>query len=111
MPATGVRRTPKSSTAPTSLKLPAALKSEIDALAEERGISSHAFMVQTLAEAAQRARLRQTFQVESLEALHEMRETGKGYELDSVREYFRKLASHRQGKGPKPRRPAPVKTG
>lgn len=104
-----VRRASTNLVSPTSLKLPLALKREIGVLSVERGISPHAFMLEALSDTAERARLREKFQTDSLEALRGMRETGKGYALESVREYFRKLALYRRGKGPKPRRPAPVK--
>ena len=111
MPATAAQRTvkPRTVTLPTSLKLPSALKREIDELAGERGISSHSFMVQTLADAAARARLHAQFVTDAEDALHGMQESGTGYELASVRAYFGKLAAWRQGKGQKPRRPVPVK--
>ena len=43
---------------PTSLKLPAALKTQLEINAQSAGISLHAFMVQTLADSVQRTRLR-----------------------------------------------------
>ena len=41
-------------TIPTSLKLPAELKAAIDDDARKQGLSSHAYMVKTLADAAER---------------------------------------------------------
>lgn len=94
---------------PTSLKLPAVLKIQIDEAANREGISAHAFMLQTLSAAAKRAQQREKFQQDSIEALHEMQSTGMGYELGAVREYFSKLAAFRKRLGPKPRRPALTK--
>ena len=91
---------------PTSLKLPPALKAQIDASAEKAGISAHAFMIKTLADATERTRLRDQFQQDSLDALQEMKETGMGYAFDDVRAYFKERALHRQGKGPEPSHPA-----
>ena len=54
---------------PTSLKLPPALKAQIDASAQKAGISAHAFMIKTLADATERTRLRDQFQQDSLDAL------------------------------------------
>ena len=90
---------------PTSLKLPPALKAQIDASAKKAGISTHAFMVKTLADATERTRLRDQFQQDSLNALREMKVTGMGYALDDVRVYFKELALFRQGKATKPNYP------
>ena len=57
----------------------------------------------------QRARLREQFVHDAQEALHRMIETGEGYALDDVRDYFAKRAVWRRGAGPKPSRPAPVR--
>ena len=57
----------------------------------------------------QRARLREQFAQDAQEALHRMIETGEGYDLDDVRDYFAKRALWRKGVGPKPSRPAPVR--
>ena len=43
---------------PTSLKLPGALKQQLEEDAKQMGMSLHAFMVSTLADAAKRKRLR-----------------------------------------------------
>lgn len=91
---------------PTSLKLPPKLKAQIDASAQKAGISAHAFMVKTLADATERTRLRDQFQQDSLDALQEMKETGMGYDFDDVRAYFAQRALWRQGVGTEPRLPA-----
>jgi hypothetical protein len=82
---------------PTSLKLPSALKLQLEEDAKQIGMSLHAFMVSTLADAAQRKRLRQTFAQDSADALAVMKATGKGHALDDVRLYFSQLKEHRQG--------------
>ncbi len=94
---------------PTSLKLPAGLKAQIDDVAGRAGVSAHAFMLQTLTAATQRAYLREKFQQDSEDALQNMQSTGMGHELAAVRDYFSKLAVFRQGKGPRPQRPAMTK--
>ena len=113
MPSSTAHRAPgraaSRAVSPTSLKLPLPLKAQIDSLAGRRGISAHAFMLETLAAAAERARLREQFVHDAQEALHRMIETGEGYDLDDVRDYFAKRAVWRKGAGPKPRRPAPVR--
>ena len=102
---------PAEKTVPTSIKLPASVKAQIDESARKAGISAHAFMVKTLADASERARLQEQFHNDSMQALRNMNETGLGYRLDDAIVYFKALALHRQGQGPKPVRPAMVKVG
>jgi hypothetical protein len=87
---------------PTSLKLPRALKLQLEEDAQQMGMTLHAFMVSTLADAAQRKRLRQTFAQDSADALAVMKATGKGHALDDVRLYFSQLKAHRQGQSAPP---------
>ena len=66
---------------PTSLKLPAALKTQLEADAQNAGVSLHAFMVQTLADSVRRTRLREAFTRDSMTAflvarIRHQRETG-----------------------------------
>ena len=99
MPATSVA---SSATSPTSLKLPVALKLQLEEDAKQMGMSLHAFMVSTLADAAQRKRLRQTFSQDSADALADMKATGTGHALGDVRLYFSQLKAHRQGQSAPP---------
>lgn len=92
-------------TVATSLKLPAELKAAIDADARRLGVSSHAYMVQMLAESTERARLREQFTQDALQAEQEMRATGLGHEWQDVRAYFEQMAAFRAGRG---ERPAPL---
>lgn len=92
---------------PTSLKLPAALKTQLENDARSAGLSLHAFMVQTLADSVRRTRLREAFTRDSMTALSDMKTSGSGYELGNVRAYFSELASHRKGLQAKPRDLAP----
>ncbi|MEX1168415.1 MAG: ribbon-helix-helix protein, CopG family [Hydrogenophaga sp.] len=94
----------------TSLKLPAELKAAIDEDAKKLGMSSHAYMVKTLADTAQRARLRDRFHQDSLDALQEMDATGHGHEWTDVKAYFAQMAEFRAGQGerPKPLVPKPL---
>ena len=91
---------------PTSLKLPPKLKAQIDASAQKAGISTHAFMVKTLADATERTRLRDQFQQDALDALREVEATGMAFDFDDVRDYFAKRAVWRQGAGSEPSLPA-----
>jgi predicted transcriptional regulator len=90
---------------PTSLKLPADLKTQIDAAANAAGVSPHAYMLKALADATGRARLREQFQADALEAHARMDESGLGYALGDVRHYFERMAQHRAGVAGKPRKP------
>lgn len=100
-----------SASIPTSLKLPGTLKLQLEEDAKQMGMSLHAFMVSTLADAAQRKRLRQTFAQDSAEALAVMKASGKGHALDDVRLYFSELKEHRQGKRAPPAPLKPKKMG
>jgi predicted transcriptional regulator len=93
---------------PTSLKLPAALKTQLEINAQNAGVSLHALMVQTLAESVHRTRLREAFIQDSQAALSDMKASGLGYELGQVRTYFSELASHRKGLQAKPQDLAPT---
>ena len=82
---------------PTSLKLPAALKTQLEKEAQSTGLSLHAFMLHTLADSVRRSRLREAFMRDSMTALSDMKTSGLGYELGDVLAYFSDLARHRQG--------------
>ena len=96
---------------PTSLKLPAALKTQLLEDAHRAGLSLHAFMVQTLADSVRRTRLRESLTRDSVAALSDMKTSGLGYELGSVRAYFSDLASHRKGLQAKPKDLVPTHMG
>jgi hypothetical protein len=96
---------------PTSLKLPSALKLQLEEDAKQMGMSLHAFMVSTLADAAQRKRLRQSFAQDSADALADMKASGTGHALDDVRLYFSQLKEHREGKSLPPEPLQPKKMG
>ena len=98
-------------TTPTSLKLPRELKLQLEEDAKQMGMSLHAFMVSTLADAAQRKRLRQTFSQDSADALAVMKATGTGHALADVRVYFSQLKEHRQGQSAPPAPLQPKKMG
>lgn len=76
-----------SHTIATSLKLPAELKAAIDEDARRLGISSHACMVRTLSEAAERSRLREQFTHDALAAERDMLAHG-AYTLADAQAYF-----------------------
>jgi hypothetical protein len=95
---------------PTSLKLPAALKDQLETDAKTAGLSLHAYMVQTLAEAVRRTRQREAFALDSAAALRDMKSGGSGYEINDVQAYFSAMSRYRKGLQAKPPdlRPTPL---
>jgi predicted transcriptional regulator len=89
----------------TSLKLPAELKAAIDEDARKLGLSSHAYMVKTLADAAERGRLQEQFTQDALAAERDMLARG-AYDLADARAYFEARARGENPERP-PLRPVP----
>ena len=96
---------------PTSLKLPSTLKTQLEDDARRAGVSLHAFMLQTLTDSVRRTRLSEAFAQDSITALNDMKSSGSGYELSTVRGYFSDLASHRKGLRAKPQDLEPTHEG
>ena len=90
---------------PTSLKLPAAVKREIDEAARAAGQTPHAWMIGILQDATERRRLREQFQKDALDAEQEMLREG-GHDWEDVKAYF---AARRRGENPPspPLKPVP----
>lgn len=88
----------------TSLKLPAALKAELDKLARDSGESTHAIMVRALSEHVDATKRYRDFLHDAQQANLAMLESGKGYAAEDVHAYI--LAKAR---GEKAKRPRPVK--
>ncbi len=88
----------------TTLRLPEALKSRIDTLAEQAGDSAHAFMVKTLDEATQRMERQHEFHAEAERRLQHMQESGEYLTLEDVRSYAQALARNETPSKPSPRR-------
>jgi len=101
--------TPSIETRPTSLKLPAALKTQLENNAQSAGVSLHAFMLQTLADSVRRTRLHEAFTRDCAAALIDMKTSGTGYEIGGVRAYFSELSNHRKGLQAKPQALAPTR--
>ncbi|NHZ99371.1 hypothetical protein [Massilia sp. CCM 8734] len=78
----------------TSLKLSTELKERAAAAAEKLGISTHAFMIGAISQAADAAEQRAEFVAQAQAALADMRETGMGYDADDVRAYLRERLSN-----------------
>ena len=88
----------------TSLKLPAALKAELEELARQSGQSTHAVMVRALSEHVAAAKRYRSFLDDALRANAAMLKSGEGYDAQDVHGYI--LAKAR---GEKVKRPKPVK--
>lgn len=85
----------------TSLKLPDALKAELDRLARQSGETTHAIMVRALREHVVAANRYREFLDDARRADATMIESGMGYAADKVEEYI--LAKARGEKAKRPR--------
>ena len=84
--------------ATTSLKLPDALKEEIQSFAAQDEISAHAFMVSTLEKEVRRRRLRAEFLADADAAAAEIDAGGPVYALDDVHRWVRaRIRAHTTG--------------
>ena len=79
----------------TSLKLPDALKNDIQRFAAEEDLTAHAFMVRTLEAEARRRRLRAEFIADAVAAAADIDAGGPVYDLDDV---ARHLKAHLRAK-------------
>jgi predicted transcriptional regulator len=77
----------------TSLKLSEELKQRAISVAQQQGISPHAFMVDAIEKAASSAEKRASFLSEARAAEAEMLETGKGYDAAEVHDYLKARAA------------------
>ena len=95
---------PAEKTVPTSIKLPASVKAQIDKSARKAGVSAHAFMVKTLADASERARLQEQFHLDSVASFEEVQASGLAYDWEEVKVYLKARAKDRSTPRP-PLRP------
>ncbi len=86
----------------TSLKLPDELKARAQAIAEQKGLSPHAFMVDAIEKATTRSELRARFIADALAAEKHMEETGIAYAAEDVQEYIRAKIRGESPSEPKP---------
>jgi predicted transcriptional regulator len=91
-------------TAATSIKLPAALKAELEKLARRSGETTHAVMVRALSEHVAAAKRYRTFLDDAARADVAMQESGVGYAMQDVHAYVSAKVGGKQAK-----RPSPVK--
>ena len=87
----------------TSLKLPSDLKERAVAAAKQRGMSTHAFMVEAIDRAAEAAEQRAAFVAEAKAARRSAVRTGKGYDAAQVHAYLRRRAAPGKAVRPKAR--------
>lgn len=85
----------------TSLKLPQDLKKRAAAAAQARGITSHAFMVGAIEQAANAAEKRAGFVADAIAARDAMLNTGKGYVAEEVHAYLQNRAGAKPAKRPR----------
>jgi predicted transcriptional regulator len=72
----------------TSLKLSEDLKRRAVSAAQSQGVSTHAFMVSAIEQAAKAAECRASFIADANAARKQMQNTGKGYDADEVHAYI-----------------------
>lgn len=85
----------------TSLKLPDELKQRAIVAAEIAGVSTHAFMVQAIEQAAAAAEQRAGFVAEAQAAREQMLRTGKGYDASEVHAYLKARIAGKKTAKPK----------
>ena len=73
----------------TSLKLSDELKAQAAEVAQSKGMTTHAFMVEAIRLAASAAQQRAQFVEEALAARAAMAKSGKGYAVDEVHAHLR----------------------
>ena len=89
--------------AATSLKLPDSLKRRLARLAEDAGVTPHAFMVDALSREARRAELRARFVAEAAESEREALESGKSHSMGVAFGYLEAKLAGKKVKPPRER--------
>jgi len=87
--------------ATTSLKLPDDIKERAVAAAQLQGVSTHAFMVKAIEQAAIAAENRARFMEDAQAARQQMLDTGTGYDADEVHAYIRARVEGKKATRPK----------
>lgn len=75
----------------TTVRLPEDLKARLDRLAAADGKSTHAFMVDALARAADQRETQLAFDAEALQRWQDFQRTGLHYSSDDMRAYAKAL--------------------
>ena len=85
----------------TSLKLPDELKQRAIAIAQDQGVSPHAFMIQAIERAATAGEQRAGFVAEAQAAREQTVKSGKGYDADEVHAYLKARITGKKSTKPK----------
>lgn len=85
----------------TSIKLSDELKSRAAAVAQERGVTPHAFMVEAIAVATAVAEQRAAFVAKALTAQTQMIDSGKGFDADDVHAWLHARAAGQTARKPR----------
>lgn len=85
----------------TSLKLPDDLKMRAAAAAKVRGVTTHAFMLEAIREAATATEQRARFVADAQAARKAALKSGAGYDADEVHKYMRDKIAGRPARRPK----------
>lgn len=87
----------------TSLKLPEKLKQRAASAAQSQGVSTHAFMVNAIEQAAIAAEYRANFIASAKAARKQMLDTDKGFDFDEVHAYIQARIAGKKTTKPKAR--------
>jgi predicted transcriptional regulator len=85
----------------TSIKISAELKARASAAAEQRGISTHAFLIEAIEQAATAAEQRASFVEDALKARAQMLRSGRGYDFTEVFAYLNERIAGQESAKPK----------
>lgn len=80
----------------TSLKLSDELKQRAATAAQELGISTHAFMIDAIRQAADAVEQRSEFIAQAQAARADMLQSGQGHDANDVRTYLRQRIANKQ---------------
>lgn len=84
----------------TSLKLPDEIKQRATVVAQQQGVSAHAFMVSAITQATAAAEVRAGFIADALAAKDSMMISGEGYEANDVHQHLRARIAGNQNTRP-----------
>jgi len=87
----------------TSLKLPDDLKKRTAAAAQQLGVSSHAFMLNAIEQAATATEQRARFLEDAHSARNDLIDTGKGFDAEEVHTYLKARVAGKKTAKPKAR--------
>lgn len=89
--------------ATTSIKLPDELKDRVRSIAQARGKSAHAFLLESVQNAVEAAERQISFLADADAAYRQMRETGEGYKAGDVHDYLRARVRGEPSSRPQPK--------